>query len=48
MTPEEVIDFCKENLASYKKPRSVIFVDSLPRNPAGKVLKTMLREEYGK
>ncbi len=48
MTAEEVIDYCKENLASYKKPRSVIFVDSLPRNPAGKVLKTQLREQYGK
>jgi len=44
MTEEEVIEYCKSHLASYKKPRSVRFVDSLPRNPSGKVLKTKLRE----
>jgi acyl-CoA synthetase (AMP-forming)/AMP-acid ligase II len=48
LTEEEVIDFCKEHLASYKKPKSVDFVDALPRNPAMKVLKTVLREKYGK
>ena len=48
LTEEEVVDFCKSHLASYKKPRSVDFVDALPRNPAGKVLKTVLREKYGK
>jgi acyl-CoA synthetase (AMP-forming)/AMP-acid ligase II len=48
LTEEEVIDFCKEHLASYKKPRSVDFIDTLPRNPAMKVLKTVLREKYGK
>ncbi len=48
LTEEEVIEFCKDNLASYKKPKSVDFVDALPRNPAMKVLKTTLREKYGK
>ncbi|TEU03027.1 MAG: acyl-CoA synthetase, partial [Dehalococcoidia bacterium] len=48
LTAEEVVEFCKEHLASYKKPKSVDFMDSLPRNPAGKVLKTVLREKYGK
>jgi fatty-acyl-CoA synthase len=48
MTEEEVVEFCKEHLASYKKPKSVEFMDALPRNPAGKVLKTVLREKYGK
>jgi acyl-CoA synthetase (AMP-forming)/AMP-acid ligase II len=48
LTEEEVIEFCKEHLASYKKPKSVDFVDTLPRNPAMKVLKTVLREKYGK
>lgn len=48
MTEEEVVEYCRQNLASYKKPRSVDFVDALPRNPAGKVLKTVLREKYGK
>jgi len=48
LTEEEVIEFCKDRLASYKKPRSVDFIDALPRNPAMKVLKTVLREKYGK
>ena len=48
MTKEEVVEFCKEHLGSFKKPKSVDFVDSLPRNAAGKVLKTVLREKYGK
>ncbi|MBN1382069.1 MAG: long-chain-fatty-acid--CoA ligase [Deltaproteobacteria bacterium] len=48
MTQEEVIDFCKEHLASYKKPKSVNFVEALPRNALGKVLKRELREQYGK
>jgi len=48
LTEEEVVEFCQEHLASYKKPKSVDFIDSLPRNPAGKVLKTVLREKYGK
>jgi fatty-acyl-CoA synthase len=48
LAEEEVIEFCKEHLASYKKPRSVDFIDALPRNPAMKVLKTVLRERYGK
>jgi acyl-CoA synthetase (AMP-forming)/AMP-acid ligase II len=43
MTEEEVIEFCQRNLASYKRPRTVDFVDALPRNPSGKVLKTELR-----
>lgn len=48
MTEEEVVEYFKKHLASYKKPKSVDFMDSLPRNPAGKVLKTVLREKYGK
>jgi len=48
LTDEEVIEHCKKNLASYKKPKSVEFIDALPRNPTGKVLKFVLREKYGK
>lgn len=48
LTEAEVIAHCKQNLASYKKPKSVDFVDVLPRNPAGKVLKFQLREQYKK
>lgn len=48
MTEEEVVKHCKEHLASYKKPKSVEFVDALPHSSIGKVLKTVLREKYGK
>ena len=34
-------------LAGFKRPESVVFVDELPRNPMGKVLKRVLRERYG-
>ena len=47
LTEEEVIEHCKEHLASYKKPKSVDFVDALPRSSTMKVLKTVLREKYG-
>ncbi|ASK64359.1 AMP-dependent synthetase [Virgibacillus phasianinus] len=47
LTESEVIDYCKERLASYKKPRKVVFVDELPRTPSGKVQKFLLRKTYG-
>ncbi|MGD8904000.1 MAG: long-chain fatty acid--CoA ligase [Anaerolineae bacterium] len=43
----EIVDFCQGKLAKYKIPKSVIFVDALPRTAAGKVLKRELREMYG-
>lgn len=45
-TEAEIIELCRQNLASYKKPRSVEFVDSLPKNAYGKILKRELREKY--
>jgi fatty-acyl-CoA synthase len=39
---DEVKAFVKDNLARYKVPRDVVFVDELPRNPTGKVLKREL------
>ncbi len=42
--PTAVIAACKEKLAGFKVPRHVAFIDSLPRNAAGKVLKTELRK----
>ncbi len=42
-TREELVDHCLESLARYKKPRSIEFVDELPKNPAGKVIKKELR-----
>jgi len=47
-TPEEMIEFCRSKLSGFKRPRSVVFIDSLPRNPMGKVLRKKLREEYGR
>jgi long-chain acyl-CoA synthetase len=44
--PEELIAFVRERLAGYKLPRSVDFVDELPRTPSGKVLKRALRERH--
>ena len=43
----EIIEFCQGKLAKYKIPKSVMFVESLPRTAAGKVLKRELREAYG-
>ncbi len=40
----EVIDYCRQGLADYKRPRKVTFLVELPRNPTGKVLKRELRE----
>jgi acyl-CoA synthetase (AMP-forming)/AMP-acid ligase II len=46
-TPEEVMEFCRERIASFKRPRGVAFIRELPRNPMGKVLRKKLREQYG-
>ena len=46
-TEAELIEFCRERLAGFKRPRSVVFVDALPRNVMGKVLKRDLREAFG-
>lgn len=42
----ELIDHCRRYLAGYKKPRSVEFVESLPKGSTGKILKRVLREPY--
>lgn len=44
---EELKAYCKEHLASYKTPAYITFIDELPRNPMGKVLKTDLRRDHG-
>jgi acyl-CoA synthetase (AMP-forming)/AMP-acid ligase II len=43
---EQVVAFARERLANYKVPRRVEFVEALPRNPSGKVLKGVLRDRY--
>ena len=47
VTEDEIIQYCKGRLASFKAPSEVTFVDELPRNHLGKVLKTELRKVYG-
>ncbi|GIW60598.1 MAG: acid--CoA ligase [Patescibacteria group bacterium] len=46
VTEETIIESCRKNLAKYKVPKRVVFVDELPRNAAGKVLKRVLREQF--
>ena len=43
----DLIEHCRQRLASFKRPRSVVFIDELPRNVMGKVLKRDLREQHG-
>ena len=42
----DVVAFCRDKLAGYKIPRKLEFIDALPRNPSGKILKTVLREPH--
>ena len=46
LTAESVIEHCKGRLARFKLPRTVEFVDEIPRNPTGKILKRVLRERF--
>jgi long-chain acyl-CoA synthetase len=47
VTEEELIDFCKDHIAGYKAPKTLEFVQDLPRNPQGKILKRELRSQFG-
>jgi len=46
LTAEDVLAYCHDRLAGYKRPQAVEFVDEIPRNPSGKILKRVLREQY--
>ncbi|MFJ5768364.1 class I adenylate-forming enzyme family protein [Psychrobacillus sp. NPDC093180] len=46
VTEKEIIDFTQANIARFKAPKKVIFVDTLPRNASGKLMKYQLREAY--
>jgi long-chain acyl-CoA synthetase len=46
LSEQDVISFARSRLARYKAPTSVMFVDELPRNPSGKILKRVLREHF--
>ncbi len=47
-SPDEIIEYCRSRMASYKRPRGVVFVNELPRNSMGKILRKELREKYAK
>jgi fatty-acyl-CoA synthase len=46
-TEEELIAHCRASLAGFKTPKQIFFVDELPKNPSGKLLKRELRERFG-
>ncbi len=46
LTEEAVLAYCDAQMADYKRPRSFVFLDELPRNPSGKILKRDLRERF--
>ncbi|HQU12827.1 MAG TPA: acyl-CoA synthetase [Thermodesulfobacteriota bacterium] len=46
MTEKELIGHCRNELAAFKCPKRVIFVDALPKTPTGKILKRMMRDQY--
>jgi long-chain acyl-CoA synthetase len=46
LTADDVVAWCREHLADYKRPRRVEFVEVLPRDPNGKVVKRHLRQQY--
>jgi fatty-acyl-CoA synthase len=42
----DILAHCREHLAGFKTPKHVFFVDALPKNPSGKLLKRTLRERF--
>ncbi|KXA96787.1 hypothetical protein AKJ39_04160 [candidate division MSBL1 archaeon SCGC-AAA259J03] len=48
VSEEEIIDYCRGKLADYERPKSVDFVDDLPKTTYGKIDKKTLREPYWK
>ncbi|MHA1651174.1 MAG: class I adenylate-forming enzyme family protein, partial [Candidatus Helarchaeota archaeon] len=47
LTQEDIINFCKGKIASYKKPKSVVFAKKLPVSAVGKILRAKVKEKYG-
>ena len=46
LSERDVIEFCQGKLAGYKRPQGAAFLDEIPRNPSGKILKRVLREQF--
>ena len=47
-TENDIIQFCKERIAHFKAPKSIVFIDALPKTGSGKIHKKELRNIYGK
>jgi len=48
LSESEVVNYCADKLAAFKRPQGAAFVDVIPRNPSGKILKRVLREQFPK
>jgi fatty-acyl-CoA synthase len=46
LTEAEIMEWCKGKLAPFKLVKSVVFATDIPRNPSGKILKRILRDQY--
>ena len=46
VTEAQVIDYCKAHMAHFKVPKAVVFVEALPKNPSGKIMKRELRTRF--
>ncbi len=46
VSEQQIVEFCGTRLARYKLPKKVIFAEAIPRNPTGKILKRVLRDQY--
>ena len=43
---QALLDFCAQGLTKHKVPKQVVFIDQIPRNPSGKILKRVLRDQH--
>jgi len=46
LSETDVLEWCKGKLAAFKRPKVAVFIDAIPRNPTGKILKRVLRDTY--
>jgi acyl-CoA synthetase (AMP-forming)/AMP-acid ligase II len=46
VTPEEIIEYCRDKMAGFKRPKSAEIWQELPKNPSGKILKREIRQRY--
>ncbi|MDY6934277.1 MAG: class I adenylate-forming enzyme family protein [Spirochaetota bacterium] len=47
MNESELIDWCRDKMTGFKKPKTVVFVDNIPLNPVGKIRRADVKEKYG-